>query len=438
MVEFGISNSVDNSERNVTQPEPNVRIEAERNTEHPFQDFLYALRERNIPVSTREWLDFQIALNRGLVRDTGSLYIIARTLLVKDVSRYREFDVVFEETFLAIRPPEEEQGEEEEPDDRAGTPEELDLQKKPEEQDEGQEKDPNQSQEIVEPGSTEEHHGGTDVHKEIKESQSSGSEGGGSMHQYTEGSLLDQVRSGVQRQEYGQFDETKPLRREQLGRAVARLVSLIEEAAETGSTQLDAEATVQAISQQGGHPEFRYRVETETKPKLLVMFDVGGSTDRFRPLMEQLFLAIKDYVTDVDVYYFHNAIYGEVWPQRDGNYGTHFVALETVLARDPDTKVIIIGDAKMGYNDSEHGGLHDSYNGMYQKQRGGCYGRTGYQNFEALKKRFPNIVWINPIHQTTIRTMREPGTIRDIQALLPMHDLSLQGIEEAVTQLLRT
>jgi len=190
--------------------------------------------------------------------------------------------------------------------------------------------------------------------------------------------------------------------------------------------KLDAHATVKSIAEHAGIPELVWREETEKKPKVVLMFDVGGSTDEFRPIMEKLFAAAKDYLDDVEVYYFHNAIYGDVWPQKDGNYGTHFVPLQEILKKEQDSRVIVVGDAWMAENE-----LFDDYT-----DENGRHFPSGIDSFEQLRRTFDHVVWINPIREADHDEWDNSGTIAEIKKVFPMHDMTFRGLENAVRELM--
>jgi uncharacterized protein with von Willebrand factor type A (vWA) domain len=436
-----------------------------RETRHPFQGFLYALREEEIKASTSEWIDLQKALAEGEIQSVDDLYLISRAVLVKDVTGYPKFDTVFGRMFYGVEPPTQET--EEEQDEYEAGPEETEEEQQ-EEREEAEEE--NQSQEIVEPGFTEEHHGGEDVHKAIEDSQSSGHEGGGEPQQKSEksgegqkkeqegkGQKLEQGEGGgkekkegeggegkeeketgggkrkekkkkqgiikegkggysarerVVERRYDQYDKDQILNYEQFGRVLSKLTAIIQEASEVPTGKLDAQATVKSIAEHAGIPELVWREETEKKPKVILMFDVGGSTDEFRPIMEKLFAAAKDYLDDVEVYYFHNAIYGDVWPQKDGNYGKHFIPLQDILKKKQDSRVIIVGDAWMAENELD------------------------INSFEQLRRTFDHAVWINPIREADHDEWDNSGTIAEIKKVFSMHDMTLRGLENAVRELM--
>lgn len=424
-----------------------------RETRHPFQEFLYALREEEIKSSTSEWIDLQKALAKGEVQSVDDLYVVSRAVLVKDVTGYPKFDTVFGKMFYGIEPPEPKTEEEYNEESEKQTEDETEQQEEAEEE--------NLSQEIVEPGFTEEHHGGEDVHKAIKDSKSSGHEGGGKPQQKSEQTGEEQkeeqegkeeketgggkrkekkkkqgiikegkggysARERVVERRYDQYDKDQILNYEQFGHVLSKLTAIIQEASEVPTGKLDTYATVKSIAEHAGIPKLVWREETEKKPKVVLMFDVGGSTDEFRPIMEKLFAAAKDYLDDVEVYYFHNAIYGDVWPQKDGNYGTHFVPLQEILKKEQDSRVIIVGDAWMAENE-----LYDDYT-----DENGRHFPSGIDSFEQLRRTFDHAVWINPIREADHDEWDNSGTIAEIKKVFPMHDMTLRGLENAVRELM--
>lgn len=234
------------------------------------------------------------------------------------------------------------------------------------------------------------------------------------------------------------FDKDKILNYEQFGRVLAKLITIIQDNTQTPTDKLDIEGTVDRIAGNAGAPELIFSEEVEEKPKVILMFDSGGSTDEFKPIMEKLFAAAVDYLESVDVYYFHNAVYGHVWlPKDDSESGAlEQIPLEKVLSSDPKSKVIIVGDAWMADEDWMYGGLYDSWNSQTQQNLGGLYDKSGYENFKAIRDRFNNVVWINPIMERDRDEMDNSGTISDIEKVFPSYELTLHGIEKATQHLM--
>ncbi len=248
--------------------------------------------------------------------------------------------------------------------------------------------------------------------------------------------VSEKLEKRLARREFKPFDKDEIINTSQFERVLARLTTIIKKATDEPTQHLDIRATVERVAQNGGLPELVYAEEEETKPAMILMFDVGGSTDDFRPIVEQLFKAATETLRELEIYYFHNAIYGEVWPAKDGNYGKNFVPLEAILRKEPDAKVVIVGDAWMADSDSMNGGLHDSADDLNRTNNGGFYSRTGYDNFRAIVDRFPSTVWINPILERQRADMDNSGTIDDLERLFPTYELTLNGLEQAVQKLM--
>ena len=73
-----------------------------------FLDFFYLLRRAGIPTSSREWLLFAEAIEKGLVAaDLYRFYAIARATLVKSETHYDLFDQCFAHHFAGAPRPKE-------------------------------------------------------------------------------------------------------------------------------------------------------------------------------------------------------------------------------------------------------------------------------------------------------------------------------------------
>lgn len=442
----------------------------------PFQDFLFDLREKGVQASTSEWLDLQRALEGGAVESIDDFYLVSKSLLVKDVSNFARFNTAFEELMSGHIGGEEESANEEDE-------EELSEQKPT---DEYEQKEEENIQQVVESESqtSEEVHGGKEATKDIENSPSAANDGKDKQnHGAEEGKADDKprpdgkspkdngknadnhgakeglgsdkpeesddeaegdkgkgtgfrerfkesrkekpLRERLQNEEIKKLDRESPLTREQIGVAFAKLTALIRDSSEMRSRKLDTKKTVKQIAQNGGIPKLSWEDSVEVKPKVMILFDVGGSTDEFRPVVEELFAAAKDHIDELNIFYFHNAPYGEVWPQSDGNWPKNLIPIERILDKDPSTNVIIVGDAWMAQEE-----LWDK--GFYPDSEPA----NGMETLKNIKDTYESLVWINPIFAKDHDEWDESGTISDIRAEFDMYDLNLDGLEKAVSRLL--
>lgn len=427
----------------VIEEEVNDNRGPERSLEKsPFQDFLFELREAGIRASTSEWLDLQRMFEAGAVKGMDSFYSIARSLLVKRVSDY----AMFNEVFVRFMAGYVNNDMEEEPED--------DAEEVSEPADECDQKDPENIEEVVESDSrvSESVHGGDEATKDILGSPNAADAGekeqehGAEQDLKPDGTTQD-IKGERDKEEVGSLQMSKrprslkerlnsreieklgrasPLTREQIGIAFAELSALMRNSSEMLSRKLDAKETVRLIAKNAGIPRLSWEDSIEVKPKMMILFDVGGSTDMFRPIVEELFAAVKDHIDELNIYYFHNAPYGEVWPQSDGNWPKNLIPIERIIDKDPSTNVIIIGDAWMAPEELWDKG----FDGANRQPA------DGMETLRRIKDAYENTVWVNPIFANKHNEYDNSGTISDLKTEFDMYDLSLAGLSRAVTKLM--
>ena len=68
-----------------------------------FLNLFSGLRDKKVPVSITEYLDFLGAVDQDLIsHDLDHFYLLARTILVKDEKHYDRFDQVFSLVFKGV------------------------------------------------------------------------------------------------------------------------------------------------------------------------------------------------------------------------------------------------------------------------------------------------------------------------------------------------
>ena len=68
-----------------------------------FSEFLYALREAGVPVSTQGWLALIDALEKGVHGDSlDGFYRVSRCVLIQSETQYDVFDQVFGHVFRGV------------------------------------------------------------------------------------------------------------------------------------------------------------------------------------------------------------------------------------------------------------------------------------------------------------------------------------------------
>jgi hypothetical protein len=232
---------------------------------------------------------------------------------------------------------------------------------------------------------------------------------GDSLH----GSALKVIES----RRYVDYAANAPLRAENLRQVLAALKHMTPAGP---PTELDVDETVDQSCRNGGEIELVFRRELQDRIELMVLLDNGGGSMRpYLDLVKLVFGLMRDQFKDLDYYYFHNCIYGCVYgdPKRFTPYPIY-----QMLRRDPETRVIIIGDANMAPAELM---LSDGAIDYFSKVH-----VAGRDWLWQIRNYFGHSVWLNPIprHQWP----QESQTIYQIGEIFPMEDLTLAGIRRAV------
>jgi len=203
--------------------------------------------------------------------------------------------------------------------------------------------------------------------------------------------------------------------------ALRRLRAFVREGA---LTELDVEATIDKTASNAGELEIVMRPERRPDVKVLLLIDVGGSMDPHVQVSERLFSAAKraTHWKRLDTFYFHNCLYGHVYPTTWLRNG---IAIPQLLAeRDATWKLIVVGDALM----------HPSE--LWQT---GGWGGQDFDNdvpglawLDLVARHFRKTAWLNPEPERFWR-----GSAETINKMFPMFRLSLDGLSQAVAHLTR-
>ena len=125
----------------------------------------------------------------------------------------------------------------------------------------------------------------------------------------------------------------------------------------------------------------------------------------------------------MNTYFFHNTIYDYLWEDPARSRRPNKVS--EFARQDPDTRLIIIGDASMApYELMAHDGS------IHITERSG---RASIEQLRFLTQTFEHAVWLNPVSESM---WGYTHTIMAIADIFPMFPLSLDGLEKAVTQLM--
>lgn len=394
-----------------------------------FTDFLYVLRGYGMKTSLNEWNSLMDALALNLNEASlTEFYHMARAILVKRESDYDRFDQAFLEYFKNISihdslPPElltwlskamtQTDIDKEEADAVWGELSMEEIRRRMEER-------------LME--QKEQHHGGT---KWVGTGGATAFGHSGyapkGIRVHGSGMSHSALQVAAERN-YRDFREDKvlQLRQFQVALRKLRLLSCREDGART---ELNVTKTVDKTCDQGGRLEIVMERPRKNQTKLLLLMDSGGSMWAYADLCSRLFQAVNQssHFKDLKIYYFHNCFYDQLYTT-PGCTDEEKISTEWVLHNlKPDYKVIIVGDATMAPSELlEVGGNLDYFHRNEQ---------TGIYWLEALKKRFPASVWLNPLHEKLWDYDASAYTIGRIRERFPMFQLTTKGLEAAIKEL---
>ena len=115
----------------------------------------------------------------------------------------------------------------------------------------------------------------------------------------------------------------------------------------------------------------------------------------------------RRFAHDLNTFYFHNTIYGGAYKD-SFRLQAQFENLEKICSLDKNYAVFIIGDADMA---------------PYELTR------DSMRDWQALKKRFERIIWLNPMD---LKYWEGSSTVHMLQGVFDMFPLSPYGIEKGV------
>lgn len=384
--------------------------------------FLYALRERGVPVGAQEALALSEVLSRGLHGSSlERFYHVARSVMIHSERHLDAFDQAFAHHFRGVEVPAAKIHDEllEWLRNAAGERPQL----TPEEQALFDAMDPEEIERLF---------------RERLENQKERHDGG-SRHIGTAGKSpfghSGAARRGIRvggpgggrsairvadARLYQGYREDLVLDVRQMQVALRKLRAFTREG---GEQELDVEGTIDATAKNAGELEVITRPPRRPDTRLILMMDVGGSMDPYAHLCSRLFSAAKKstHFKELRTYYFHNAIYGRVYGTE--NFDEPKLIPDLIHECGPHFKVIVVGDALMApYELMAEGGFRDIE---------GDERTSGLGWFMRLREHFPRSVWFNPEAPRFWRG----NTIETLAEVYPMFPLTLSGLGEGVGHL---
>jgi uncharacterized protein with von Willebrand factor type A (vWA) domain len=387
-----------------------------------FVEFLYELRKRKVPVGTQEAVALARALARGLHESSmDGFYNVARSLLIHSETHLDDFDLVFASYFRGVHVESKAIAAEllewlkdpikmrELSDEERRSIEELDLEevlRRFEERLKEQKERHDGGNRWIGTGGTSPFGRGGEHPQGIQVGPQGGGGRGGAM-------------KTADARKYRPYRSDVILDIRQIEVALRKLRAFAREGAEQ---ELDIEATIDATARNAGELEIVTHPPRRPNTRVILMMDVGGSMDPYAHLVSQVFSAAKraTHWRELRTYYFHNCVYGRVY--KTEGFQDPVRVSDLIAECGKHYKLVLVGDAAMA---------------PYELLGAPGYGEEGKVPalawLMALREHFERSVWLNP---DGVGTYPHP-TVDSIAQIFPMFSLTLEGLGQGVTELVR-
>ncbi len=393
-----------------------------------FVDFFYQLRYAGIPVSPAAFLTLQKALNLGLVNSLDEFYTSSRSILVKSERYFDRFDQTFSHRFEGTEMPEYEEIELDEV-TRALLDEWL---KEPKALAEALDIDEEElfrltPEELIE------------YFKARLEDQKKRHDGGrtwigtggaspvGHSGHHSGGMRVGGVsrnKSAVKvamERRYKDYSLQGPLTQGMVGEALKRLRNMRPVGPKD---QIQINETIYQTVKNGGEIEIVFSRRLKNRLKVILAIDNGGwSMDPYITAVQTLFDYARYQFKDLKTYYFHNTVYDALWQDPERIHKP--VRVEEFATFDPETRFVMVGDASMAPYE-----LMAADGSIHIEERSG---KPSIEQLNFLARTFSHSVWLNPVSSDLWKYTQTISTIRQI---IPMFELSIDGLEAAVRHLM--
>jgi len=394
-----------------------------------FVDFFYLLKKAGIPVSPTSFLRLQKALSMGLVNSVDDFYVTARSILIKSERYFDLYDQVFAHRFQGVELKE---------------PDALELSEMARSLLEEWLKNPKELSELL--GINENDLGKLSPEELIRYfldrvKEQTGAHHGGSKWIGTGGTSpvghsgyhpggmriggISRNKSAVKvamERRYRDYSSEGPFTESQMGEALKRLRNMIPHGPKD---KVNIEKTIYETMKNCGEIEIVFDRSLKDRLKVILAIDNGGwSMDPYVGLVQTLFNYARAQFKDLKTFYFHNTIYDYLWedpPRRSKPF-----PIDDLVRLDPETRFLIVGDASMAPYE-----LLATDGSIYVGERSG---KPSYLRLQSIAKTFPHSAWLNPV---AVFEWPYTQTVTHIQEIFPMFELTLDGLEKAVTQLMR-
>ncbi|MGD9731620.1 MAG: VWA domain-containing protein [Desulfamplus sp.] len=393
-----------------------------------FISFFYKLKDVGIPVTPTSFLTLQKAMSMGLINSLDDFYTCARAVLVKSERYFDLYDQVFAYYFDGVPLPDID-GFEIDEIAKAMLDEWL---KNPKQLADALGIDESQLAKLTPDQLIE-------YFKERLKDQKGRHEGGnkwigtggtspvghsgyhpGGMRVGGESRNKSAVKVAAERR-YKDYSARGVLTQAMMGEALKRLRNMVP----TGpKDQINVDETIYRTMKNGGEIELIFDPSMKDRLKVILAIDNGGwSMDPYISVVQTLFDYARSQFKEVKTYFFHNTIYDCVW--EDPARYRKPIKIDDFVKRDPDTRFIVVGDASMAPYE-----LMSTDGSIYISERSG---KPSIERLRFIANTFSHSVWLNPVGQPM---WNYTNTIIAISKIFPMFELSIDGLEKAVSHLM--
>ena len=393
-----------------------------------FINFFYLLRHVGIPVSPTSFLRLQKAMSMGLITSIDDFYTAARSILVKSERYFDLYDQVFAHHFegAELKEPEEFELSEiasamlqEWLKDPKGLADALGI-------DEAALKKLSPD-ELLQyfldrlKEQTEEHHGGN------KWIGTGGTSPVGHSGYHPGGMRVGGIsrnKSAVKvamDRRYRDYSLEGPLTQAQIGEALKKLRNLVPAGPKD---VINIDKTIYQTMKNAGEIEIVFDRSLKDRLKIILAIDNGGwSMDPYIGIVQTIFNYSRAQFKELRTFFFHNTIYDNIW--KDPPRFRKPFRVDDLARLDPETRFIIVGDASMAPYE-----LMATDGSIHIEER---TSKPSYERLRFIAETFPHSVWMNPKMADEWPYTR---TIQAIHDIFPMFELTIDGLEQAVTFLM--
>ena len=393
-----------------------------------FVGFFYALREKGVPVTPTSFLKLQQAMSMGLINTVDDFYTAARAILIKSERYFDTYDRIFAHIFkgVAVTEPDELELTEiaqmllqEWLNNPAALARALGMDEKELEQYTPEELLKYFLDRLKEQDG--QHHGG---HKWIGTGGTSPVGHSGYHHGGMRIGGASRNKSAIKvamERRYKDYSQEGLLTEFQIGEALKRLRQMMPSGPKD---VVNVDKTIYETMRNAGEIEIIFDRRLTDRLKVILMIDNGGwSMDPYIAVVKTLFNYARSQFKDLKIYYFHNTIYDHVWLDPQRQYKPE--SIDEFIRKDPETRLIFVGDASMAPYELTH-----PQGAIYINQR---QAMPSMDRMKFLAKTFRHAVWLNPQAENI---WSYTWTIGALHEIFPMFELSLDGLEKAVMHLM--